>query len=100
MSETAERVTSQDQQHTAGDVTRTCQCDCARWAHAGWNVCQVNPPVIRLVLMYFLNDLNPFGPYPRRCCGPCAEHIKEARARGGVALAPEPVDQAALESGF
>ena len=67
----------------------TCQCDCRRWAHEAWKVCESNAPKGRLVRLYFDDTADPRGVYPRDVCLPCAEHIKSARARGGEVLAPE-----------
>jgi hypothetical protein len=73
----------------AATSARTCQCDCRRWAHALWYVCQINPPTEQLLRMYFDDTADPRGVYPRDVCPTCAEHIKSARARGGEVLAPE-----------
>jgi hypothetical protein len=67
----------------------TCQCDCRRWAHEAWRVCELNAPRDRLVRLYFDDTADPRGVYPRDVCPTCAEHIKSARARGGEVLAPE-----------
>ena len=68
----------------AATCSRTCQCDCRRWAHEAWKVCESNAPKDRLVRLYFDDTADPRG-----VCPTCAEHIKSARARGGGVLAPE-----------
>ena len=73
---------------------RTCQCDCPRWAHAGWKVCQRSIPADRLTRLYFDDTTDPRGVYPRDVCPPCAEHIKSARSRGGEHLTTGPVRSA------
>ena len=73
----------------AATRSRTCQCDCRRWAHQAWKVCESNAPKDRLVRLYFDETADPRGVYPRDVCPTCAEHIKSARARGGEVLAPE-----------
>ena len=69
---------------------RTCQCDCRRWAHKAWQVCEVNPPAESLVRMYFDDPDDPRDVYPRDVCSVCAEHIKSARQRGGERVANAP----------
>ena len=69
---------------------RTCGCDCRRWAHEAPKVCEQNPPRAKLVRMYFDDDSDPRGVYPRDVCAPCADHITFARTRGGERLAAEP----------
>ena len=68
-------------------AARTCECDCARWAHLVSRVCEQETAVSELTLMFFESDLNPTGTFSRRMCGPCAEHIEFARSRGGEHLA-------------
>ena len=74
----------------AATCSRTCQCDCRRWAHEAWGVCEVNPPSNRLVRLYFDDTADPRGVYPRNVCQTCAEHIKSARSRGGEQLTGAP----------
>jgi hypothetical protein len=69
---------------------RTCRCDCRRWAHEAWHVCEVNPPTERLVRMYFGDTVDPRDVYPRDVCRPCADHIRSARQRGGERMAAGP----------
>jgi hypothetical protein len=69
---------------------RTCQCDCRRWAHQAWQVCEVDPPTDRLVRMYFDDTADPRGVYPRDVCEVCAVHIKSARQRGGERMTAGP----------
>ena len=59
---------------------RTCQCDCRRWAHEAWHVCEVDPSAQSLVRMYFDDTSDPRGVYPRDVCRVCAVHIKSARS--------------------
>ena len=72
---------------------RTCGCDCRRWAHDVPKVCEQTTPREKLVRMYFDDDSDPRGVYPRDVCPPCADHITFARSRGGERLAAEPSEQ-------
>jgi len=71
--------------------SRTCQCDCRRWAHEAWQVCEIDPSAEHLVRMYFDAAADPRGVYPRDVCRPCADHIKWARSRGGERMTAGPV---------
>jgi hypothetical protein len=62
---------------------RTCECDCKRWIHLVAAICLVDPPSEELAQMWFEDDRNTDGIFPRRCCRPCADHIRVARARNG-----------------
>lgn len=75
--------TIQTQDLGASPESAHCGCDCARWAHKAAGICLVVVSPGQLEQMYFEDDLNPVGPYPRRVCAPCAEHIVYARHRGG-----------------
>lgn len=74
----------------AATRARTCKCDCRRWAHAAWQVCEVDPPTGQLVRMYFDDTADPRGVYPRDVCRVCSVHIKSARQRGGERMAAAP----------
>jgi hypothetical protein len=76
-------LTIQTQDSDALSDVERCGCDCARWAHKAAGICLGIVSAGQLKQMTFEDDLNPVGPYPRRVCAPCADHIVYARHRGG-----------------
>lgn len=80
-------LTTRVQDSDAPDTER-CECDCGRWAHKASGVCLMIVPEGLLEKLYFEDDLNPVGPYPRRVCAPCADHVVYARHRGGERVDP------------